>query len=199
MTDRETLDVYDARARDYADNFCKGDTPDTQLQSFLSALPEAAHVLDLGCGPGQSAAILARHGHSVTAMDASAEMVKLAAGSPGVTALQATFDDLTGADLYDGIWANFSLLHAARADLPRHLSAIAIALRPLGLFHIGMKLGSGMHRDTMGRRYTFVREDELEGMLLDVGLHPFARWTGKDVGFAGTKDPWIVMQARRDG
>jgi len=36
------------------------------------------HVLDLGCGTGEDAAHLMRHGVRVRAMDASPEMVRLA-------------------------------------------------------------------------------------------------------------------------
>ncbi len=198
MTDKQTLDVYDAEAQRYATAFGKDDNADAQLQHFLDQLPEAASLLDLGCGPGRSAGIMAAAGHSVLATDASAEMVKLASGQDGVRAAQATFDDIVGDSIYDGVWANFSLLHAARDDLPRHLSAIAAALKPGGIFHIGMKTGTDTLRDKIGRRYTYVTEAELNGLLTDVGLIPFKTWTGASPGMDGTVAPWIVMQARKD-
>lgn len=197
MTDRETLDVYNAKADDYADLIGEAAAPSAQLESFLDALPPNATLLDLGSGPGHAAAHFAQAGHSVTATDASASMIALAARHDGVTARQETFDDITGTDLYDGVWANFCLLHAERADLPRHLAAIATALKPGGVFHIGMKTGENMERDALGRRYTFVTEEELTALLTEAGLTPFTRWTGRDKGFAGTLDPWIVMQARK--
>jgi SAM-dependent methyltransferase len=198
VSDERTIRVYDARARDYAARFSADADADTQLQHFMDHLPARAAVLDLGCGPGRSAAIMARAGHDVTATDASAEMVALAAAHPGVTARQERFDDLTGDTAYDGIWANFSLLHAEEDALPRHLAAIARALKPGGLFHIGMKLGQATARDSLGRRYLYVTEDGLESLLTGAGLTPFARWTGRSPGLAGTDDPWIVMQARKD-
>jgi len=198
MTDRETLAVYDAKADDYADLVGKAPAPSPQLDSFLGGLPTGAHLLDLGCGPGMAAAYFAKAGHQVTATDASASMVDLARHHPGVTVRQETFDEISGVDLYDGIWANFCLLHAQRSDLPRHLQAITTALKPGGIFHIGMKTGEGTERDALGRRYTFVTEDELTTLLTDAGLAPFAQWTGKDKGFAGTYDPWVVMQAHKN-
>ena len=199
MTDRQTLDVYDARAGDYATRFGRDDQPDTQWQHFLDLLPKGAHLLDLGCGPGRSAALMAAAGHDVTATDASAEMVALAGRNPGVTVRQESFDDLSGSELYDGIWANFSLLHANRGDLPRYLATIARALKPAGVFHVGMKTGRGTRRDRLGRRYTYVSDTELTGMLTAVGLLPLARWTGSDAGLSGDVEPWIVIQARKDG
>lgn len=198
MSDKETLDVYDARAEEYAADYCAGLEPDAQMQSFLEALPAQADVLDLGCGPGRSAAIMARAGHRVTATDASTQMVRIAARHEGVTAYQASFDELEGDGVYDGIWANFSLLHADPEALPGHIATIAQALRPGGLFHIGMKTGEGQHRDGIGRLYTYVTEDALEALLRGAGLTPFAHWTGAEVGLAGTKDPYVIVQARKD-
>lgn len=198
MSDRETVDVYDARADDYADLIGEAAAPREQLESFLSVLPLEADVLDLGCGPGLAAAHFADAGHAVTATDASAAMIELAARHTGITTRQETFDDIRGNAIYDGVWANFSLLHAERSDLPRHLRAIAASLRPGGVFHIGMKTGISTERDALGRRYTFVTEPELRDLLAEVGLAPFVHWTGSDIGFAGTVDPWIVMQAKKD-
>lgn len=199
MTDRETLDVYDARAADYATRFDNDGKADAQLRHFLDLLPPGANLLDLGCGPGRSAAIMAAAGHRVTATDASAGMIALAAARPGVTARQETFDDLSGIDVYDGIWANFSLLHARRTDLPRHLAGIARALKPGGHFHIGMKTGKSTGRDKLGRRYTYVTDTELTGLLIAAGLTPIARWTGTDAGLDGDVAPWIVIQACKNG
>ncbi len=198
MSDKETLDVYDAKAQEYANKFDTVKARDSQFVAFLDGLPEKANLLDLGCGPGRAAAAMAAAGHTVTATDASAGMIDLAARLPGVTARQETFDEISGEALYDGIWANFSLLHAEREDLPRHLAALSQALKPGGLFHIGMKTGAGMGRDGIGRRYTYVTQDELTKLLLEVGLTPHQHWTGRDKGLAGTEDPWIVMHARKN-
>jgi len=192
-TDRETLAVYDRRATDYAARFT-GDR-NLDLETFIAALPTGAQVLDLGCGPGHAAAQMAHAGHSVEATDASAEMVKLARAHPGVTARLASFDDITGADLYDGIWANFALLHAPRSAMPGHLAALRRALRSGGLFHIGMKTGTGEKRDEIGRLYTYYTEDELAGLLRAAGFTPFASRTGAEPGLDGVVAPWVTIAA----
>lgn len=199
MTDRETIAVYDARAQDYLDRFGSG-RPGRHLRAFMEGLPPGAAVLDLGCGPGQSAAHLAAAGFDVMATDASAEMARLASTQPGVRAAQASFDDLTQEAAYDGVWANFALLHAPRADMLRHLSAIHRALRPGGLFHIGLKTGTGTARDRIGRVYTYYTRDELTGLLTEAGFGPIRyEATGCEAGLAGTEDPWLILQVVRDG
>ncbi len=194
-SDQKTLAVYDAKAHEYAalmDSY--GEDP--LLIAFIDALPNDAYVLDLGCGPGWAARAMAAAGLRVDATDASAEMVALARQIDGIDARQATFEDISGTDLYDGIWANFSLLHAPRDAMPGHLAALHRALKPGGLFHIGVKTGSGSHRDSLGRVYTFYTEDELRLLLVKAGFVPFATRTGVDKGLSGSMDPWFAISAR---
>lgn len=193
-SDSKTIGIYDAKAAEYAE-LVNTDSNDPQLETFVSSLSKGSHVLDLGCGPGFASAFMAQAGHRVTATDASAEMVALTAQHPGVTTHIASFDDITGTNLYDGVWSNFSLLHAPRADMPRHLTALRRALKPSGLFHIGMKTGTGMHRDALGRMYTYYTADELHGLLKSAGFTPFSSTTGSDKGLDGTLADWVTIAA----
>ncbi|MCR9156408.1 MAG: class I SAM-dependent methyltransferase [Rhodobacteraceae bacterium] len=194
MTDRETIAVYDARADEYA-KLEPSDMPSETLATFMKALPDGARVLDLGCGPGTSARHMVRAGCVVDALDASAEMIGLASAIEGVTARQASFDDISGTAIYDGVWANFSLLHAPRVDMPKHLAAIHMALKPGGLFHIAVKEGTGEHRDSINRLYTYYTESELTALLEATGftVGPYRR--GRDKGLSGEDADWISVTA----
>ncbi len=132
MSDPETLGVYAAHADRYAEFSGDALLRDPLLADFIARLPKGAQVLDLGCGPGTAAAVMAAAGLDVHATDAVPEMVALAARHPGVRAQLMTFEQITGTALYDGIWANFSLLHAAREDLPRVLDALHARLARKG-------------------------------------------------------------------
>ncbi|NNK78052.1 MAG: class I SAM-dependent methyltransferase, partial [Litoreibacter sp.] len=156
---------------------------------------EAAHVLDLGCGPGNSAAMIRAAGHTVDAVDASSEMVRLANEKYAINARRALFDEIDGTDLYDAIWANFSLLHAPKAAFPVHLAALKTALKPGGLFHIGMKLGAGEDRDRIGRFYAYYGEEELADILCQAGFRDLQVDTGEAKGLAGSMDPFIIIRA----
>ncbi|MBZ0130770.1 MAG: class I SAM-dependent methyltransferase [Rhodobacteraceae bacterium] len=192
--DAETIAVYDARAAEYAD-MTEPEERNTALAAFIAALPPGGAVLDLGCGPGHASAVMADAGLKVTATDASAEMVALAARHPGVTARRMTFDEITGKAAYDGIWANFSLLHAPRTDMPRYLSALHAALKPGGLLHIGLKTGKGARRDGIGRLYTYFTEAEIRTLLGNAGFTVTSQRTGSDLGLDGTIAPWITLAA----
>ena len=195
MADKETLRVYDAKAADYAKLIDSDTKENPYLERFIARLPTGGRVLDLGCGPGLAATRMANAGLQVDAMDGSAEMVAMAAQHDGVTAWQATFDQITGTDIYDGIWANFCLLHASKEAMPHHLAAMVTALKPGGAFHIGTKLGSGSQRDAIGRLYSYYSEPELITLLGAAGLTAGETDHGRTVGLDGTEADWIVVAA----
>lgn len=192
--DARTIAVYEARAADYADRFAS-QRPDRHLRAFIDALPKGARVLDLGCGPGTASAFMRAAGLAPDPVDASSAMVALANACHDMGARLATFDDIDAEGAYEGVWANFSLLHAPRADLPRHLAALRRALVPGGLLHIGMKTGTGEARDGLDRFYTFVGREELAGMLATAGFTVIAVTEGAEKGLAGTLDPFVIMRA----
>ena len=195
MSDPETIRIYDDRASDYAALTEDHNAADPMLEAFVAMLPSGGRVLDLGCGPGTSAAQMARAGLAVVAVDASAEMVALAAQHPGVTARQARFDEIGETATYDGIWANFSLLHAPHAEFPGHLARLFRALKPGGIFHIALKLGTGEGRDSLGRFYSYHQEDALEHLLQQAGFTVTDRAFGAGPGLSGKVEDWIAMRA----
>jgi SAM-dependent methyltransferase len=197
MIDRETIDVYDARAKEYA-TLLNNQAPDPQLVAFMRLLPDGGTVLDLGCGPAASSAHLRDAFFRPDPIDASPGMVMLANETFDINARVMTFDDIDMVEAYDGVWANFSLLHAARTELPRHLNAIATALRAGGVFSIGMKTGAGDARDKIGRMYTYVTIPELSALLTDTGFSILAVDEGEGIGLAGDVAPWVVIRARKD-
>ena len=191
--DPKTIAIYDDKTNEYA-AMTEGVPHD--LVRFHGYLPNAGRILDYGCGPGTSAAYLAKEGHIADAFDASKKMVAYAQKHSGVTAWQATFDQFNAQDTYDGIWASFSLLHAAREDIPAFLQNIHTAIKNGGMLYIAMKLGSGRHRDDLQRLYTYVSEVELRTWLTDAGFDWIDHTTGETPGLDGSMSAWIGVFAR---
>ena len=156
MPDDKTIAAYDLRVDDYV-RLTKRTRPHATLTRFIARVPPNGRVLDLGCGPANAAAVMRDHGLRVDAVDASAEMVRLANATHDIGARVATFETIDAVDAYDGVWANFSLLHASPADFPCHLRALHRALVPDGIFHIGMKLGSGEARIALTATMPIIR------------------------------------------
>ena len=191
--DPKTIAIYDEKTNEYA-AMTEGVPHD--LLRFHDYLPSGGRILDYGCGPGTSAAYLAKQGHIADAFDASEKMVEYAQKHSGVTAWQATFDQFNAQDTYDGIWASFSLLHAAREDIPTFLQNIHTAIKSGGVLYIAMKLGSGRHRDDLQRLYTYVSEVELRTWLTDAGFDWIDHTTCETPGLDGSMSAWIGVFAR---
>ena len=142
MTDNQTLNVYDENVDTYRQLVDK--LPELEsITHFTSLLSPRALILDLGCGVGNAAAQMRDQGFQLVCVDGSPEMVKAANDAFSLNATTALFSDLDAVAQYDGVWANFSLLHAAKADFPTYLQAVHTALKPGGLFFISLKTGTG--------------------------------------------------------
>ncbi|MCA0918840.1 class I SAM-dependent methyltransferase [Pseudooceanicola nanhaiensis] len=196
MADRQTLDVYDSQTARYAARAQGEPSESAALQAMIDALPPGARVLDLGCGPGHFSAAMARAGLSPDPVDASAEMVAHAAREYGLLARQATFADLVAEAAYDAVWANFSLLHAPKAEFPGHLARIRRALKAGGLLHLGMKMGEGEARDALGRFYAYYGEEELAELVIAAGFAVTGTKTGTGTGLDEAGFAWCFLTAR---
>ena len=164
--DRETLEIYNKNATKYA-NLEIDKTSLRAYQDFSQALPKNGLVLDYGCGPGHFSKKLFADGFQVDAFDATTK--------------------------YDGIWANFSLLHAPKKDFVPLIKTIFKALKPNGLFSIGLKLGSGERRDAIGRKYSYFKKQELEEILIQENFKHISNYLGEAEGLDGKSAEFIII------
>jgi SAM-dependent methyltransferase len=194
MTDQKTIAVYDSQIDNYVD-IINQQPVDQILLEFISKFEPNDYVLDLGCGPAISSAIMRENGLRVDPTDASREMVNLANKTFNIDARQALFEDIDANGIYDGIWANFSLLHATDIEFPSILQMLHQTLRPKGILHIGMKIGQGSIRDKFDRFYSYYSEDELRGYLSKAGFIVEHVELGEGLGLAGNMEPWIALRS----
>jgi SAM-dependent methyltransferase len=83
-----------------------------ELTIVRRLLPAGARALDLGCGTGRLSAALRGDGHRTVALDASAEMLRLARQRAGVPAVQSDAFALPLADgAFDAVVALRLLFH----------------------------------------------------------------------------------------
>ncbi len=193
MVDPETIDVYAGAL----DSYLAIPLPEEQIQArqaFVDLIPAGGQVLDLGAGPGSDSLFLMRQGLKVRALDATQAFVDHARAN-GVDAHLGTFDDLDAQDSYDAIYASFSLLHAPKTDFPRHLKAVKRALKAGGVLFLGMKTGTGEHRDEIGRFYAYYSLEELEDALHNTGFTLVSTTTGYGSGLAGAYSGFALIIA----
>ena len=131
---------------------------------FIAHLPPQGRVLDAGCGSGRDSRAFKALGFDVTAFDASADMVALAAEHSGLPVQQRRFEDVSERECYDGIWSCASLLHVPASVLPEAMRRLAAALKPGGVWYLSFKYGSG-ERVKEGRHFTDLDEVGLTELL----------------------------------
>ena len=192
MTDQQTISVYDDQVEKYVQTI-EQQPSDKILLDFISRLETNGLVLDLGCGPAQASAIMRDKELRVDPVDASIEMVNLANSTYNLGARQATFAEIDTTDHYEGVWANFSLLHASKEDFPKILANLHRALKTNGVLHLGMKLGNNAKRDTLGRYYAYYSQAELCDLLSNAQFSVEHIELGEALGLAGDVEPWIAI------
>lgn len=126
---------YSALAPEYLDQAL--DLPGgAELADALDAFRPEGSVLELACGPGTWTAQLLRHATDVTAVDASPEMLALAAarvpaGAP-VRFVQADLFTWAPDRCYDVIFMGFWLSHVPSGRFRSFWDLVAAALAPRG-------------------------------------------------------------------
>ena len=195
--DAQTIAIYDTQAMQYRDSVAEN--TDVNLQPFIDSFDKGSRILDFGCGVGNAAGLMHEAGLVVDAADASEGMLALAAEYQGLNLIQMRFSELNAVAYYDGIWANFSLLHALKSEMSEILGSVHTALKPDGIFFMALKKGHGESRDELGRRYAYYTQDECEQALLDAGLKTYHITSGSGIGLAGTRSEWIGFFTRKPG
>jgi len=130
----EQIAYYRALAPDYLDQGL--DLPGgNELTEALGAFRPAGSVLELACGPGVWTGQLLRHATDVTAVDASPEMLALAAariGSDRVRFIQADLFTWEPDRRYDMVFFGFWLSHVPPGRFEPFWSMVADCLKPSG-------------------------------------------------------------------
>lgn len=198
----ETVRAYDLDAAAYAD--AGAQLPDgvrADIEEFAARLGAGARVLEIGSGGGRDALAMEELGLLVRRTDITPGFVELLR-SRGHEAdvLDPLVDDLsTRSGPYDAVWANASLLHVARADLPTVLTRLAEVTRAGGLLRFSLKEGDGDGWSTHGaishpRHFTYWRADAVRDAVAGSG------WSDVDIrsGLAGKRsESWLEIAAVR--
>jgi cyclopropane fatty-acyl-phospholipid synthase-like methyltransferase len=128
---------YDALGRGFGEWACRIRDPTRErlIAALVSRLPERARVLDLGCGAGALARVLAER-FEVVGVDLSQEQLALAREAvPRASFFEADFTTLELDEAsVDAVCALYSITHVPREEHAALFERIARWLRPGGLF-----------------------------------------------------------------
>lgn len=191
-----TTAYYDANAAQYArDTF--GLDMAALYEPFLALVCPGGRILDAGCGSGRDALAFMRRGYRVRAIDASAEMARLAGELIGQPVGVQWFQELDDKDEFDGVWARASLLHVPRREMDGVFRRFLRALRPAGVWYMSFKFGDG-EEARGGRLFTDSTE---EGLRRTIERHPLLTllrvWRTEDARPGARGTVWINALARK--
>jgi ubiquinone/menaquinone biosynthesis C-methylase UbiE len=133
-------------------------------------------ILDLGCGVGHDSLRLKRYDLQVQGLDISEVMLEQAKQKVhGVEFIQGDFRHIpTGDGLYDGVWANASLIYLTQEDLHKALVEVNRVMKQGGVFFSSFRIGEGEQviDNIFNQLY---EEKEIEKILVDHGFSIFER------------------------
>lgn len=148
-----------------------------QFISSFQMLLSGNHILDLGCGVGHDALRLKRYDLQVQGLDISEVMLQQAKQKvQDVEFIQGDFRQIpTDKDLFDGVWANASLIYLTQEDLHKSLAEVYRVMKPGGVFFASFRMGQGeqVSENIFNQLY---EESEIENILISHGFTIFERF-----------------------
>ena len=154
-------------------------------------------LLDFGCGPGRDLRTFKALGHTPVGLDGTARFAEMARADSGCEVWQQDFLALDlPLERFDGVFANASLFHVPRADLPRVLRQLHATLKPGGVLFASNPRGDN-REGWSGERYG--------------AWHDWARWRDyltaagftelehyyRPEGLPRDQQPWLASVWRR--
>ena len=196
---RSTIGHYDANAMSFWAGTKDHDVSQNR-QAFLDGLGapyEGKRVLDLGCGPGRDTAYFHSLGMKVTGLDASAKFIEMVQQTPGVEGLLQDFHALQlEPSTFDGIFANASLFHVHRPQLPKVLAQLHQALVTGGVLFSSNPRADVDTENFSGRYGNYMCYETYSQLLKEAGFQEVGHFY-RPTGLPRSQQPWLASTWRK--
>ena len=191
-----TIDFYNQNAEWFYNDTINIDMT-VFYESFLSHLPNNAHILDAGCGSGRESLYFLQKGYKVPALEASQSLAHLASKLIKQPVLNMTFQEMEFENEFDAVWASASLLHIPRNEIKDVLNRISDALIPNGILYTSFKYGDQEYEKD-GRYFSCYDEKSFnELMTIITGLELIETWTSSDLRPGRENEAWLNCLVKR--
>lgn len=192
-----TLRYYD----DHAESFREG-TRDHDVSQNIAALLKhieatpPCSILDFGCGPGRDLKAFIELGHAPVGLEGSARFAEMAQAE-GLEVWNQNFLALDLPDnRFDGIFANASLFHVPRTELPRVLLELRATLKPRGVLFSSNPRGNNEEGCYRERHCVYHDLDAWRRYMKDAGFSELEHYY-RPSGLPREQQPWLASVWRK--
>lgn len=186
----DTLKYYNINAEKFFnDTVCANMSP--IYGRFLRLVKPPAHICDLGCGSGRDSKFFRSIGYTVTAIDGSPEMCKLAEQYLQDKVYCIKFDEFDFHDDFDAVWACSSLLHVPYIEMEAVLKKIVNGCKDRAIIYTCFKYGNTCsYKD--GRLFSNYTSESFKNFLSSVpNIVLLEEWLSNDVRDKIDSPQWL--------
>jgi SAM-dependent methyltransferase len=156
-------------------------------------------ILDFGCGPGRDLAAFRALGHEPVGLEGSPPFAAMAREHSGCEVWEQDFLALSLPPCsFDGIFANASLFHVPRQELPRVLAELRAALRPEGVLFTSNPRGNN-EEGWNGGRYGVYHDLASWRAFLDAAAFAELEHYYRPPGLPLEQQRWLASVWRKGG
>jgi SAM-dependent methyltransferase len=194
-----TLESYSERAEDFWRGTRDHDVSQN-IDALLSHIEGAPplRILDFGCGPGRDLKAFSERGHAAIGLDGAASFAQMARDYSGCEVWQQNFLALDLPEgFFDGVFANATLFHIPKQELPRVLSELHACLKSGGVFFSSNPRGNNEEGWSRGRYGVYHDLDAWRRYVSVAGFTEITHYY-RPAGLPREQQPWLASLWRRE-